>query len=90
MSDASRGGRVCGRLRTGGGCRTVGAGEDAGEVFFLELLEEFPEIGDEEGADDGVDSQAEDYGSAEADAAGGTGAGGEEHWHDAEDEGHAG
>ena len=65
----------------------VGGAEEAGEVALVEALEEFPEVGDKEGADDGVDGHAEDYGGAEADAGGGAGAGGEEHRHHAEDKG---
>ena len=42
----------------------VGGTEEAGEVALVEALEEFPEVGDKEGADDGVDGHAEDYGGA--------------------------
>ena len=65
----------------------VGGAEEAGEVALVEALEEFPEVGDKEGADDGVDGHAEDYGGAEAQTRGGAGAGGEEHRHHAEDKG---
>ena len=63
----------------------VGGTEEVREVALAEALEEFPEVGDKEGADDGVDGHAEDYGGAEADAGGGAGA--EAHRHHAEDEG---
>ena len=65
----------------------VGGTEEVREVALAEALEEFPEVRHEEGADDGVDGHAEDYGGAEADAGGGAGAGGEEHRHHAEDKG---
>lgn len=42
-----------------------GGVEEAGEVFLAETLQEFPEVGDEEGADYGVDEHAEYYGGAE-------------------------
>lgn len=38
--------------------------EDFGEVVFVEPLQEFPEAGDEEGTEDGVDGHAEDDGGA--------------------------